>query len=174
MAKLKALSQAITKARNKTSAKAFEKAAGKKAAAKKARAQAVKTLTNPVTKARNKTKAKFGLSQAAQDILSKGLRAAKKKHSAKTISNARREINEFSKLKYTPRTYAPYKAKGKKSARQRRLEEQTPGRSPSERIYEDEYPIELELEFAKGGKVSKRSKPRGVGIAKRGFGRAAR
>tara|TARA_R100001530_G_scaffold26019_1_gene20966 strand:- start:2340 stop:2804 length:465 start_codon:yes stop_codon:yes gene_type:complete len=154
MAKLKALSQAVktltnpvTKARNKASAKAFEKAAGKK---------------------------KAKLSQAAQDILSKGLRAAKKKHSAKTISNARREINEFSKLKYTPRTYAPYKAKGKKSARQRRLEEQTPGRSPSEKIYEDEYPIELELEFAKGGKVSKRSKPRGVGIAKRGFGRAAR
>ena len=154
MAKLKALSQAaktvtssITKARNKASAKAFEKAAGKK---------------------------KTQLSQAAQDILSKGLRAAKKKHSAKTISNARREINEFSKLKYTPRTYAPYKAKGKKSARQRRLEEQTPGRSPSERIYEDEYPIELELEFAKGGKVSKRSKPRGVGIATHGYGRAAK
>ena len=116
----------------------------------------------------------MALSKVAKEILSIGIRAAKKKHSAKAISKARREINELSKLKDTPSGEVPYKAKGKKSARQRRLEEQTPGRSPSERIYEDEYPIELELEFAKGGKVSKRSKPRGVGIAKRGFGRAAR
>jgi len=117
MAKLKALSQlaktvssSVTKARNKASAKAFEKAGGKK---------------------------KAPLSHAAHDILSEGLHHAKKKHSAKDIAKARRQINK--------------------------------------RFREYNRTNILDLDgYATGGKVSRRSKPRGVGIATHGYGRAAR